>query len=406
MSRLRRALDVPGLITTVVKRGYRFNGVRVDDLRPARRPDPLRPRGGRHGGGRRPGRATLTRVTPDPRPPTRAPPRTGRVAGPREATSARCVRRRRPTRAPPVPARPRGVGLLALGAVVWPGQRPVTLRRRAGPALAGRQRLRCSSGARTWCSGWSPWCGSRRPRSNRRAGVGRVLLLLHYGIFCVVHLRRSSAVVHLASSTLPVVVLLLGADRVELVPRSCPVELAGLVRYGAELYRGDVARRGRWPAPSVGFVARHGRCPRGPFPPRSSFSTGRPSPVAVRAVVVAAAQARPPDVPGVLGPVTAQDRSSRPADHPRGLPTRRARRPETAAGGRPRDLVHDPAREPTSARGRSEARRRARGRRLSSQLRPSSGGPRGRSGGAGRTSPRGTCPRRWRRRGPRRSPRR
>ena len=29
MSRLRRALDVPGLITTVVKRGYRFNGVRV-----------------------------------------------------------------------------------------------------------------------------------------------------------------------------------------------------------------------------------------------------------------------------------------------------------------------------------------------------------------------------------------
>ncbi|MGI3782245.1 MAG: uroporphyrinogen-III synthase [Janthinobacterium lividum] len=30
MSRLRRALDVPGLITTVVKRGYRFNGVRVD----------------------------------------------------------------------------------------------------------------------------------------------------------------------------------------------------------------------------------------------------------------------------------------------------------------------------------------------------------------------------------------
>ncbi len=30
MSRLRRALDVPGLITTVVKRGYRFNGARVD----------------------------------------------------------------------------------------------------------------------------------------------------------------------------------------------------------------------------------------------------------------------------------------------------------------------------------------------------------------------------------------
>ena len=30
MSRLRRALDVPGLITTVVKRGYRFNGVRVE----------------------------------------------------------------------------------------------------------------------------------------------------------------------------------------------------------------------------------------------------------------------------------------------------------------------------------------------------------------------------------------
>jgi len=29
MSRLRRALDVPGLITTVVKRGYRFNGSRV-----------------------------------------------------------------------------------------------------------------------------------------------------------------------------------------------------------------------------------------------------------------------------------------------------------------------------------------------------------------------------------------
>lgn len=31
MSRLRRALDVPGLITTVVKRGYRFNGARVAD---------------------------------------------------------------------------------------------------------------------------------------------------------------------------------------------------------------------------------------------------------------------------------------------------------------------------------------------------------------------------------------
>lgn len=30
MSRLRRALDVPGLITTVVRRGYRFTGVRVD----------------------------------------------------------------------------------------------------------------------------------------------------------------------------------------------------------------------------------------------------------------------------------------------------------------------------------------------------------------------------------------
>jgi uroporphyrinogen-III synthase len=30
MSRLRRALDVPGLITTVVKRGYRFNGTRVE----------------------------------------------------------------------------------------------------------------------------------------------------------------------------------------------------------------------------------------------------------------------------------------------------------------------------------------------------------------------------------------
>ncbi len=30
MSRLRRALDLPGLITTVVRRGYRFDGVRVD----------------------------------------------------------------------------------------------------------------------------------------------------------------------------------------------------------------------------------------------------------------------------------------------------------------------------------------------------------------------------------------
>ncbi len=29
MSRLRRALNVPGLITTVVKRGYRFNAARV-----------------------------------------------------------------------------------------------------------------------------------------------------------------------------------------------------------------------------------------------------------------------------------------------------------------------------------------------------------------------------------------
>jgi uroporphyrinogen-III synthase len=29
MSRLRRALEVPGLISTVVRRGYRFNGVRV-----------------------------------------------------------------------------------------------------------------------------------------------------------------------------------------------------------------------------------------------------------------------------------------------------------------------------------------------------------------------------------------
>jgi uroporphyrinogen-III synthase len=30
MSRLRRALEVPGLITTIVKRGYRFNGERID----------------------------------------------------------------------------------------------------------------------------------------------------------------------------------------------------------------------------------------------------------------------------------------------------------------------------------------------------------------------------------------
>ena len=30
VSRLRRALDVPGLITTVVRRGYRFNGVRIN----------------------------------------------------------------------------------------------------------------------------------------------------------------------------------------------------------------------------------------------------------------------------------------------------------------------------------------------------------------------------------------
>ena len=29
MSRLRHTLGVPGLITTVVKRGYRFNGSRV-----------------------------------------------------------------------------------------------------------------------------------------------------------------------------------------------------------------------------------------------------------------------------------------------------------------------------------------------------------------------------------------
>jgi DNA-binding winged helix-turn-helix (wHTH) protein len=29
MSRLRRALDVPGLITTITKRGYRFNADRI-----------------------------------------------------------------------------------------------------------------------------------------------------------------------------------------------------------------------------------------------------------------------------------------------------------------------------------------------------------------------------------------
>ena len=29
MSRLRRALDVPGLITTIMKRGYRFNAERM-----------------------------------------------------------------------------------------------------------------------------------------------------------------------------------------------------------------------------------------------------------------------------------------------------------------------------------------------------------------------------------------
>jgi DNA-binding winged helix-turn-helix (wHTH) protein len=29
MSRLRRALNVPGLITPVVKRGYRFNATRI-----------------------------------------------------------------------------------------------------------------------------------------------------------------------------------------------------------------------------------------------------------------------------------------------------------------------------------------------------------------------------------------
>jgi uroporphyrinogen-III synthase len=30
MSRLRRALDVPGLIMTIMKRGYRFNAERID----------------------------------------------------------------------------------------------------------------------------------------------------------------------------------------------------------------------------------------------------------------------------------------------------------------------------------------------------------------------------------------
>jgi uroporphyrinogen-III synthase len=30
MSRLRRALEVPGLITTIMKRGYRFNAERID----------------------------------------------------------------------------------------------------------------------------------------------------------------------------------------------------------------------------------------------------------------------------------------------------------------------------------------------------------------------------------------
>jgi uroporphyrinogen-III synthase len=30
MSRLRRALDVPGLITTIMKQGYRFNAERID----------------------------------------------------------------------------------------------------------------------------------------------------------------------------------------------------------------------------------------------------------------------------------------------------------------------------------------------------------------------------------------
>jgi uroporphyrinogen-III synthase len=30
MSRLRRALDVPGLITTIMKRGYRFNAERIE----------------------------------------------------------------------------------------------------------------------------------------------------------------------------------------------------------------------------------------------------------------------------------------------------------------------------------------------------------------------------------------
>lgn len=32
LSRLRRSLDVPGLITTVVRRGYRFNASRVTTL--------------------------------------------------------------------------------------------------------------------------------------------------------------------------------------------------------------------------------------------------------------------------------------------------------------------------------------------------------------------------------------
>jgi uroporphyrinogen-III synthase len=30
MSRLCRALDVPGLITTIMKQGYRFNAERID----------------------------------------------------------------------------------------------------------------------------------------------------------------------------------------------------------------------------------------------------------------------------------------------------------------------------------------------------------------------------------------
>jgi uroporphyrinogen-III synthase len=30
MSRLRRALEVPGLITTITRRGYRFNAERID----------------------------------------------------------------------------------------------------------------------------------------------------------------------------------------------------------------------------------------------------------------------------------------------------------------------------------------------------------------------------------------